>query len=117
MSNIRKITFLYGKRSFAKENTAKLDVIDPMIVTVNETITEFLIPVHSESSFSNLEYASVVKGSGIHCGGRENTPALFLNDVDIIQIKGAIIIIDPNNSIIKIIVFVSFDSLLIFTPP
>src|SRR5699024_1037502 len=60
-----------------------------------DTITEFLIPLQSVLSSLSLSNASNVNGSGIHCGGKENTPALFLNDVEIIQSKGAIIMIPP----------------------
>ena len=102
-----------GKRNLAKENAAKLEVIVPTIVTEKETMIEFFTPVHNCSSSNNLLYASVMKGSGIHCGGKENTPLLSFSEVEIIQSKGAIMTTAPINNTRNMIVFPIFDSLFI----
>ena len=113
ISSKRKTIFLNGKRNLAKENAAKLEVIVPTIVTEKETMIEFFTPVHNWSSSNNLLYASVMKGSGIHCGGKENTPLLSFSEVEIIQSKGAIMATAPINNTRNMIVFPIFDSLLI----
>lgn len=111
--SIRKIRFLKGNLSFAKEKAAKLEVIVPTIVTENDTMIEFFIPDHSWSSSNNLSYASVRKGAGIHSGGNEKTPLLSLNEVETIHNSGAIITIAPINSTKNIIVLLTLDSLFI----
>lgn len=107
-SNNKNNTFLNGNLNFANANAAKLDVNDPIIHTVNETIKLFLIPESNGPASQISLYFDQLIVSGIQTGGKANTSAFSFTEVDNIHNNGAIIIIAPANRTRKIIRFATF---------
>ncbi|MNW57379.1 hypothetical protein D3C74_351770 [compost metagenome] len=107
-SNARNSLFLCGNLNLAKAKAAILDVNVPTTVTLTATMRLFLIPLSNGPASQISLYFSNWNTSGIHTGGSANTSCFSFNDVDNIQISGAIIAIAPIASTIKMIEFVNF---------